>query len=110
MRATSYRSLVWAALFAGAAAVPSLSSAHSLLLTCRPAANDMVRCVGEFSDGSDAAGMSVQVQAYDEKVLFKGTLGTDSSVSFKRPQGENFVRLEDGGEHSVEVDHSAVQP
>ncbi len=97
-------------LFVGAAALPGLASAHSLLLTCKPAAENMVRCVGEFSDGSDAVGMSVQVQAYDERVLFKGTLGGDSSLQFKRPAGEFFVRLEDGGEHSAEVDHTDVKP
>ncbi|QHE86716.1 hypothetical protein [Hydrogenophaga sp. BPS33] len=96
-------------LFA-AALLPGLASAHSLLLTCRPAAEGMVRCVGEFSDGSDAAGMSVQVQAYDERVLLKSTLGSDSSWTFKRPAGEFFVRLEDGGEHSAEVDHADVKP
>lgn len=104
------RSLCLAAVLAGAAGWPGLVSAHSLLLTCRPAAEGMVRCVGEFSDGSDAAGMSVQVKAYDERVLLKSTLGTDSSWTFKRPAGEFFVRLDDGGEHSAEVDHTDVKP
>lgn len=97
-------------LFVGAAALPGLASAHSLLLTCKPAAADMVRCVGEFSDGSDAVGMAVQVKAYDERVLAKGTLGGDSAWQFKRPAGEFFVRLDDGGEHSAEVDHTDVKP
>lgn len=105
-----YRSLVLSMALAGTVAVPGLSWAHSLLLTCKPAADGMVRCVGEFSDGSDAAGMSVQVKAYDERVLLKSTLGTDSSWTFKRPPGEFFVRLDDGGEHSAEVDHADVKP
>lgn len=98
------------AVFLGAAVLPGLASAHSLLLTCKPAADSMVRCVGEFSDGSDAVGMAVQVKAYDERVLLKGTLGGDSAWQFKRPAGEFFVRLEDGGEHSAEVDHTDVKP
>ena len=102
--------LFLSALFMGAAALPGLSSAHSLLLTCKPAAENMVRCVGEFSDGSDAVGMAVQVKAYDERVLAKGTLGGDSAWQFKRPAGEFFVRLDDGGEHSAEVDHTDVKP
>lgn len=105
-----FHPLFLSALFMGAAVLPGLSSAHSLLLTCKPAAENMVRCVGEFSDGSDAVGMSVQVKAYDERVLFKGTLGGDSALQFKRPAGEFFVRLEDGGEHSAEVDHTDVKP
>src|SRR5690606_6610562 len=58
-------------LFAGALALPGVSSAHSLLLNCRPAADNMVQCKGEFSDGSDAAGMAIAVKAYDERVLAK---------------------------------------
>ena len=90
--------------------LPGLASAHSLLLNCRPAPDNMVQCKGEFSDGSDAAGMSVSVQAYDERVLAKGTLSGDTGWSFRKPEGEFFVRLEDGGEHSVEVDHTDVKP
>lgn len=110
MRDARYRFLFLSTLFMGAAALPGLASAHSLLLTCRPAAESMVRCVGEFSDGSDAVGMAVQVKGYDERVLLKGTLGGDSSLQFKRPAGEFFVRIEDGGEHSAEVDHTDVKP
>ncbi len=110
MSLTPPRRLLFATLLISATAWPTLSSAHSLLFNCKPAAEGMVRCTGEFSDGSDAAGMSVQVMAYDERVLFKGTLGSDSSLQFKRPEGEFFVRLEDGGEHSAEVDHADIKP
>lgn len=96
--------LAWALLWAPPAA------AHSLLLTCKPAADNAVRCVGGFSDGSDAAGMGIQVKAYDERVLAKGTLGGDSAWVFPRPAGEFFVRLDDGGEHAAEVDHADVKP
>jgi len=110
MSITFRRVLVVSSAFLGGLALPGLSSAHSLLLTCKPAADSTVRCVGEFSDGSDAVGMTVLVKAYDERVLFKGTLGGDSSLHFKRPAGEFFVRIEDGGEHSAEVDHTDVKP
>jgi hypothetical protein len=109
MRDTRFR-LLLSSVFVAAVALPGVASAHSLLLTCKPADAGMVRCVGEFSDGADAVGMSVLVKAYDERVLFKGTLGGDSSLQFKRPAGEFFVRLEDGGEHSAEVDHTDVKP
>lgn len=110
MRHTLRPSLAKAIFLIGAFALPAIASAHSLMLNCKPAAEAMVRCVGEFSDGSDAAGMSVQVKSYDERVLFKSTLGSDSSLQFKRPAGEFFVRLEDGGEHSAEVDHADIKP
>lgn len=97
-------------LFVGALALPGVSFAHSLLLNCRPTADNMVQCKGEFSDGSDAAGMAIAVKAYDERVLAKGTLGGDSIWRFAKPAGEYFVRLEDGGEHSAEVDHTDVKP
>lgn len=110
MRDTLYRFLFLSTWFVGVAALPGLASAHSLLLTCKPVAESMVRCVGEFSDGSDAVGMAVLVKAYDERVLLKGTLAGDSSLQFQRPAGEFFVRIEDGGEHSAEVDHTDVKP
>lgn len=97
-------------LLAAGLVLPGLASAHSLLLNCRPAPDNMVQCKGEFSDGSDAAGMGITVQAYDERVLNKGSLNGESAWSFRRPEGEFFVRLEDGVEHSVEVDHSDVKP
>lgn len=107
-----FRPVAWCApvLLTGALAWPGLSCAHSLLLACQADADNMVRCKGEFSDGSDAAGMAVSVKAYDERVLAKGTLGGDATWRFRPPQGEYFVRLEDGGEHSVEVDHTDVKP
>lgn len=104
------RFLALSALFSVLVALPGIAMAHSLLFTCSPAAESMVRCAAEFSDGSDAAGMAVLVKAYDERVLFKGTLGGDSTLQFKRPAGEFFVRLEDGGEHSAEVDHTDIKP
>jgi len=94
----------------GALCLAGPAAAHSLLLSCKPAPERMVRCVGGFSDGSDAAGMAVAVKAYDERVLAKGTLGGDSSWSFRAPEGEYFIRLEDGGEHATEVDHTDVKP
>ncbi len=110
MFATHHLSLRKLTLLVGICALSGGVSAHSLLLTCRPADGEMVRCVGEFSDGSDAAGMLIQVKAYDERVLAKSTLDGKSSWTFKRPAGEFFVRLEDGGEHAVEVDHTDVKP
>lgn len=106
------RSRAWLVpvLAATTLAWPGLSSAHSLLLSCQLAPDNMVACKGEFSDGSDAAGMAVSVKAYDERVLAKGTLGGDATWRFAKPAGEYFVRLEDGGEHSAEVDHTDVKP
>jgi hypothetical protein len=110
MSLLSLRSLAGAAAVVSVVVLPAVSSAHSLLLNCKPEAPDTVLCKGEFSDGSDAAGMSLQVKAYDERVLLKGTLDGASSLRFKRPAGEFFVRLDDGGEHSAEVDHGDIKP
>ncbi|MGE0097312.1 MAG: hypothetical protein AB7S86_03095 [Hydrogenophaga sp.] len=110
MRLITRPGFVKATFILGMLVLPAFVWSHSLMLTCKQSADGMVRCVGEFSDGSDAAGMSVQVKSYDERVLFKGTLGGDSSLQFKRPPGEFFVRLEDGGEHSSEVDHAEIKP
>lgn len=110
MLSSRARTPVCTLLLAAGLCLPGLASAHSLLLHCHPAPDSKVHCKGEFSDGSDAVGMAVLVKAYDERVLQKGTLGGDSSWSFSKPEGEFFVRLEDGGEHAVEVDHTDVKP
>lgn len=91
------------------ALLPGIASAHSLVFACKAEAADTIRCKGEFSDGSDAIGMKYSVLSYDDVALHSGSLGADSSASFKRPAGKFYVRLDDGGEHSAEVDHADIE-
>ncbi|CAG8863643.1 hypothetical protein PS627_00581 [Pseudomonas fluorescens] len=88
------------------AAGPAL--AHNPMCECEAIGTDQVKCTGGFSDGSGAAGVTLDVIGYDEQVLVPGKLGTDSSMTFKRPGGEFYVLFDAGPGHVVEVDHADI--
>lgn len=79
--------------------------AHNPMCECEAIGTDQVKCTGGFSDGSGAAGVTLDVIGYDESVLVPGKLGDDSSMVFKRPDGEFYVLFDAGPGHVVEVDH-----
>jgi len=88
------------------AASPAL--AHNPMCECEAIGTDQVKCTGGFSDGSGAAGVTLDVIAYDEQVLVPGKLGDDSSLTFKRPGGEFYVLFDAGPGHVVEVDYTDI--
>ncbi|MNL87971.1 hypothetical protein D3C87_2174180 [compost metagenome] len=45
---------------------------------------------------------------YDEQVLVGGKLGDDSTLTFKRPDGEFYVLFDAGPGHVVEVDYADI--
>ncbi|WP_060513314.1 hypothetical protein [Pseudomonas sp. NBRC 111124] len=88
------------------AAGPAL--AHNPMCECEDVAGGQVKCTGGFSDGSAAPGVTLDVIGYDEQVLVGGKLGDDSSLTFKRPDGEFYVLFDAGPGHVVEVDHADI--
>ena len=90
------------------AAGPAL--AHNPMCECEEVAGGQVKCTGGFSDGSGAPGVTLDVIGYDEQVLVGGKLGDDSSLTFKRPDGEFYVLFDAGPGHVVEVDHADITP
>ncbi|MGS7253114.1 hypothetical protein HG549_10125 [Pseudomonas sp. SK] len=85
--------------------------AHNPMCECEGLADGQVKCTGGFSDGSAAPGVTLDVIGYDEQVLVGGKLGEDSTLTFKRPDGEFYVLFDAGPGHVVEVDHAdIVQP
>jgi len=88
------------------AATPAL--AHNPMCECSPVDADQIKCTGGFSDGSGAPGVTLDVIGYDEQVLVGGKLGDDSSLTFKRPDGEFYVLFDAGPGHVVEVDHADI--
>lgn len=95
-------------LMAGLLGTASVSWAHNPVCICKKHGGDEVRCVGGFSDGSKAAGVKLDVIAYDETIVKAGKLGPDSSLTFKRPKGEFYVLFDAGPGHVVEVDHTDI--
>lgn len=52
--------------------------------------------------------MTLDVIGYDEQVLVGGKLGDDSTLTFKRPDGEFYVLFDAGPGHVVEVDYADI--
>ena len=101
-----------AAMAAATLAALGLSSpalAHNPMCECKPVDGEQIRCVGGFSDGSGAPGVTLDVIGYDETILLPGKLGADSSMTFKRPGGEFYVLFDAGPGHIVEIDHVDIE-
>ena len=97
------------ALLALAALGGSTSAmAHGMFCQCQGLADGQVRCHGGLSDGTALPGATLDVIGYDEKIHIAGKLGTDSSFTFAKPDGEFYVLLEMGPGHTVEVDHKDI--
>lgn len=105
---TATRILLRVALVVGLLGGTTLGWAHNPVCICKKHGGDEVRCVGGFSDGSKAAGVKLDVIAYDETIVKAGKLGPDSSLTFKRPKGEFYVLFDAGPGHVVEVDHTDI--
>ncbi|WP_425930059.1 hypothetical protein [Pseudomonas sp. NyZ201] len=89
-----------------ACAGPAL--AHNPMCQCEPIDGERIKCTGGFSDGSGAPGVTLDVIGYDETVLVPGKLGDDSTLTFKRPDGEFYVLFDAGPGHVVEIDHADI--
>ncbi|PWB30935.1 hypothetical protein DCO48_18870 [Pseudomonas sp. SDI] len=99
------RRLALALLMLGAAS-PAL--AHNPMCQCEPLAGEQIKCTGGFSDGSGAPGVTLDVIGYNEAVLLPGKLGDDSTLTFKRPEGEFYVLFDAGPGHVVEIDYADI--
>ncbi len=53
-------------------------------------------------------GVTLDVIGYDEQILVPGKLGADSTLTFKRPDGEFYVLFDAGPGHVVEIDHADI--
>ncbi|MBI6924598.1 hypothetical protein GTA07_16405 [Rhodococcus hoagii] len=82
--------------------------AHNPMCECEEVPGSQIKCTGGFSDGSGAPGVTLDVIGYDEQVLVGGKLGDDSTLTFKRPEGEFYVLFDAGPGHVVEVDYADI--
>lgn len=85
-----------------------LALAHNPMCQCEAVDAENIRCTGGFSDGSGAAGVTLDVIGYDESILVPGKLAEDSTLTFKKPAGEFYVLFDAGPGHIVEIDHSEI--
>ncbi|MBH9351488.1 hypothetical protein I5K70_26605 [Pseudomonas aeruginosa] len=82
--------------------------AHNPICECEEVQAGEIRCKGGFSDGSGAPGVTLDVIGYDEQILVPGKLGADSTLTFKRPDGEFYVLFDAGPGHVVEIAHADI--
>ncbi len=100
------------ALATGLIAMIGLSGqalAHNPMCECKTIEGEQIRCIGGFSDGSGAPGVTLDVIGYDETILVPGKLGADSTLTFKRPDGEFYVLFDAGPGHIVEIDQADIE-
>lgn len=100
------------ALAIGLLALAGLSGqalAHNPMCECKEVEEGQIRCTGGFSDGSGAPGVTLDVIGYDETILVPGKLGADSTLTFKRPDGEFYVLFDAGPGHIVEIDQADIE-
>ena len=88
------------------AAGPAL--AHNPMCECEELASGQVTCTAAVREATGAAGVTLDVIGYDEQVLVGGKLGDDSTLTFKRPDGEFYVLFDAGPGHVVEVDYADI--
>ena len=85
----------------------TLSYAHFPFVRCAQDKVDIV-CEAGFSDGSSAAGVTVDLISYDEEVIASKHFDDDSKAHFKPYDGEFYILLDAGPGHTVEVDWQDV--
>ncbi|MDH0293409.1 hypothetical protein N7414_30185 [Pseudomonas sp. GD04087] len=99
----------YSALLLGLAASTS-ALAHAPFCECTALDAETIRCVGGFTDGSAAPGVTLDVlSATNHKVLLPGKLGADSSLTFKRPGEDFYILFDVGPGYMVEVDPSEIK-
>jgi hypothetical protein len=108
-RRLSLRQLGTTALLLLGAGLSTVALAHNPMCECKEIDNGQIRCTGGFSDGSGAPGVTLDVIGYDETILVPGKLGSDSTLTFKKPGAEFYVLFDAGPGHVVEIDQADIE-
>ncbi|MCW8355876.1 MAG: hypothetical protein ACPGRG_04820 [Marinomonas sp.] len=82
--------------------------AHYPYCQCHVDGQEIV-CLGGFSDGSDAVGVTVDVISYNEEILVPGQFNNQSTMHFPLQKGEFYVLLDAGPGHTFEVDWRDIE-
>lgn len=84
------------------------AAAHYPVCGCKKIEGGKIRCVGGFSDGSTAPGVTIDVIGYDEQILVHGKTDDASTFEFAVPEGEYYVLFDAGPGHTIEIDHTDI--
>ncbi len=102
------RHCITIALLTGLLLIASVASAHTPLFACYDNGDGTVLCEGGFSDGSSAAGVTVQVKDAGGAVLLDGQMSELSDFEFDKPEGDYTVVFDAGEGHLIEVPGSEI--
>jgi hypothetical protein len=85
------------------------ASAHPPFCICKMIDATTVRCEGGFADGTGVPGVKLDVIRYDESIVLETKFGADSTVTFKRPDGEFYILFDAGAGNSFDVDYKDIE-
>ena len=83
--------------------------AHPPFCICKMVDATTVRCEGGFADGTGVPRVSLDVIRYDETIVLQTKFATDSTVTFKRPEGEFYILFDAGAGNSFDVDYQDIK-
>ncbi len=77
---------------------PGMSSEqmHQPTFQCANAGALRVICIGNFIDGSSAAGVAVRVFDNHDRVVYVGTVDSQGRITFRKPAAEFHIVFDDG--------------
>ncbi|AIR91495.1 hypothetical protein [Pseudomonas cremoricolorata] len=88
-------------LLAAALLTAPAAFAHGPAFDCYLEGAGGVKCEAGFTDGSSAAGRTIQVRDSRGKVLLEGPVAADGSYRFQAPSGDYAVTFLGGDGHDA---------
>ena len=83
--------------------------AHSVFFQCWNNGDGTLSCEGGYTDGSSAAGATVNVTDDSGTLLFSGKLDKSGELRFNKPSGDFTVTLDGGPGHSVIINSKDIK-
>jgi len=83
--------------------------AHSVFFQCWNNGDGTLSCEGGYTDGSSAAGATVNVTDDSGTLLFSGKLDKSGELRFNKPSGDFTVTLDGGPGHSVIISSKDIK-
>ena len=83
--------------------------AHTVFFQCWNNGDGTLSCEGGYTDGSSAAGATVNVKDANGFLIFSGQLDNSGTLKFNRPSGDFSVTLEGGPGHTVTVSSNDIK-
>ena len=83
--------------------------AHAVFFQCWNNGDGTLSCEGGYTDGSSAAGATVNVTDDGGALLFSGKLDKSGELRFNKPAGDFTVTLDGGAGHSVIISSKDIK-